>query len=656
MLQCLFYLLPLIGVDKELRNVRTNLLFHLISGLVLFLFGCTTPKLPVSEPFNTNHKSQAVSQNYVFKMPNYNNEWEISALADNFQRYQQLLSSNNRNTDELIAYLRDPESPEALKNNLRVQWLNSLGKNKDWDTFNQQYQLLPLESRNQNIDCYHDLMVISTIKTISQQAQQLARSTDNLPDACNQLIKAAVYSGSVSSEDAWRRVWVLMSYNKLSEAQELASILGEPINLKNNKQEVVNINEEYHNAAVANLMSQIVTPYARNKTNADARLSDAIFSGRLDNSQASFAHGILGMSKAKDLNMPEALRHFQAADESLLTEEQWQWYARAALRLQQWAILDGIIGRMPQKLQENPAWQYWRARAADAQGMNDRARELYYSASQSGRNFYAILATEALGGKLNAQNNIEADGMRISKILQDKNIQQALVLFFLSLEDGNRSMRQASNLQWRYAVKDFDEEDLIAASRLAFDRQFYEMAIYSADKTDNLLNFDLRYPTPFKQIMNYYARENGTDANWAYGIIRQESRFMLGARSRSGASGLMQIMPDTARLIAKQIGISDYNINDMETNVQMGTWYLSDLEQKLGHIVLATAGYNAGPGRARKWQTAVPLEGAIYAETIPFDETRDYVKKVMANTSYYQANSGSQVNLTQRLGTIPAGR
>ena len=188
----------------------------------------------------------------------------------------------------------------------------------------------------------------------------------------------------------------------------------------------------------------------------------------------------------------------------------------------------------------------------------------------------------------------------------------------------------------------------------ANDIGFYEMAIYSADKTNELLNFDLRYLSPYRDTTQYYAQQNGIDPAWVYGLIRQESRFMMTAQSGVGASGLMQIMPATARLIAKQIGVSDYDINDINTNIQMGTWYLADGRNKLGHEVLATAGYNAGPARAKKWQANVPLEGAIYAETIPFNETRDYVKKVMTNTMYYNALFGHSGSLKQRMGTISA--
>jgi soluble lytic murein transglycosylase len=139
--------------------------------------------------------------------------------------------------------------------------------------------------------------------------------------------------------------------------------------------------------------------------------------------------------------------------------------------------------------------------------------------------------------------------------------------------------------------------------------------------------------------------------------MRQESRFITNAKSSVGASGLMQLMPATARWVAKKIGLNDFHqgkVNDTETNLLLGTSYMRlVLEDLDNHPVLASAAYNAGPGRARKWRADRPLEGAIYAETIPFNETRDYVKKVMSNAVYYSALfEGKPQSIKGRLGMV----
>jgi soluble lytic murein transglycosylase len=149
------------------------------------------------------------------------------------------------------------------------------------------------------------------------------------------------------------------------------------------------------------------------------------------------------------------------------------------------------------------------------------------------------------------------------------------------------------------------------------------------------------------------------DAAWVYGLIRQESRFIMDARSHVGASGLMQIMPATGRWIARKLGRRDFHpreLNELQTNLEFGTFYLKQaLDDLDGSAVLASAGYNAGPGRARNWRASLasPLEGAIFAEIIPFSETRGYVKNVLSNATDYSALfTGKPQSLKARLGTI----
>jgi soluble lytic murein transglycosylase len=202
-----------------------------------------------------------------------------------------------------------------------------------------------------------------------------------------------------------------------------------------------------------------------------------------------------------------------------------------------------------------------------------------------------------------------------------------------------------------------DDKHLIAAAEFAFRQEWYDLAINTADKTQLTHDFALRYPTPFRDQMKNYAKANQLDEAWVYGLVRQESRFINESRSGVGAAGLMQLMPATARWIAKKIGFGQYQtdmIHALDTNIQFGTYYLRHiLEVTNGQTVMATAAYNAGPGRAKRWVSDKPLEGAVYIETIPFLETRDYVKKVMSNAQYYAQRLGTQMqSIKQRLGTV----
>jgi soluble lytic murein transglycosylase len=188
----------------------------------------------------------------------------------------------------------------------------------------------------------------------------------------------------------------------------------------------------------------------------------------------------------------------------------------------------------------------------------------------------------------------------------------------------------------------------------------FDRAISAADRTLVEHDYGLRYPAPFLDRVGPKAKALDLDHSWVYGLMRQESRFVTDAKSSAGAKGLMQLMPATARWVAQKIGLADFrpgSVIETDTNVKLGTHYLKMVLDSLDNQpVLAAAAYNAGPGRARKWRADRPLEGAIYAETIPFNETRDYVKKVMSNAVYYAALFGDPPrSLKSRLGIVPPG-
>jgi len=210
--------------------------------------------------------------------------------------------------------------------------------------------------------------------------------------------------------------------------------------------------------------------------------------------------------------------------------------------------------------------------------------------------------------------------------------------------------------EWLFAIRSYDDPKLIAAAELARRAGVYDRAIHTADRTSRIHNYALRYPVPYHDVFREYAKSHGVDEAWVLGLVRQESRFNSDARSSAGAAGLMQVMPGTARYVAGRLGLRNYrpkNVANIETNVTLGTAYMRLVMEQLGHPVLASAAYNAGPSRARRWRDARALEGAVYVESIPFPETRDYVRKVMANSVLYSAVLNQKpVPLKTRLGAI----
>ncbi|HFC8496072.1 TPA: transglycosylase SLT domain-containing protein [Neisseria subflava] len=594
------------------------------------LSACATQNTP------TASKTETVVQPKSTSIPSRRADSESKILSD-YSQYQSAIDAAKRGDDAWAQQFLSQASDSAMAENVRNEWLKTLGARGQWDLFRQEFSKLNAAGVAQEVQCYADLSSSNYSK-----AAELVRVTGKLPAGCTRLVESAAASGRLNTNDAWRRVRGLLSNSQTTDARNLAAALGSPF-------------EGGAQGATEYSLLSVIGKDARKSASAADTLS-GMESG-LSREQRSFAWGVLGHYHAQSQNMPTALSYYgRVSDRKQLTDEQLEWYARAALRLQRWDELASVIQHMPEKLQKDPTWQYWLGRSFAAQGKSSQAKEMYEKAAASGRNFYAVMAGEELGRRINTRNNVsDADTKDVRRISEDGAIKRALVLFKNSQSNGDSKMRRQAQAEWRFATRDFNEDNLLTAAQVAFDNQFYDMAINSADRTDHKLNYKLRYPSPFKDLTVRYAAQAGVDPAWVYGLIRQESRFVMGAQSSVGAQGLMQVMPATAREIAGKIGMSSSELYTMDGNIRMGTWYMADAKRRLqNNEVMATAGYNAGPGRARNWQASSPLEGAIYAETIPFTETRDYVKKVMTNATYYASLFNEpQTSLKQRMGTVP---
>jgi soluble lytic murein transglycosylase len=208
-----------------------------------------------------------------------------------------------------------------------------------------------------------------------------------------------------------------------------------------------------------------------------------------------------------------------------------------------------------------------------------------------------------------------------------------------------------------FAVRSMQDRELLAAAELARRAAVYDRAIGTAVRTEQFHDYRMRYLAPFREVFSTYAGAFDLEEAWVLGVVRQESRFIADARSGSGAAGLMQLLPHTARWVAQKTGHRGYSVRrvaDVETNIALGSRYLKLVLDGTGHPVLALAAYNAGPARARRWMSPRPMEAAVFIETIPFSETRDYVRSVMANSLYYALIlEGRSTSLKARMGQVP---
>jgi soluble lytic murein transglycosylase len=345
---------------------------------------------------------------------------------------------------------------------------------------------------------------------------------------------------------------------------------------------------------------------------------------------------------------------YREAGDVHLSSNGYEWRVRSALRQPNidWKWVNVAISLMPPDLAQDPSWVYWQARAMVALGQPEKANEQFKSIAR-GFNFYGQLAAEELGQSIVVPQipaAITAD--EINAAQSDVELQTAVALF-------KHGWRREAVPQWNWAIRGMNDRQLMAAAEFAKQQQIYDRVVNTSDRTREEINFSQRFIAPFEGQVTAQARLIDLDAAWVYGLIRQESRFITDAKSVVGASGLMQLMPATAKWVAKKIGMTDFSpqrVNEFDINTKLGTNYLNlVLNDFNGSQVLASAGYNAGPSRSIRWRATLsqPVEGAIFAETIPFSETRDYVKSVLSNATYYAAIfSGQPQSLKQRLGQI----
>jgi soluble lytic murein transglycosylase len=375
------------------------------------------------------------------------------------------------------------------------------------------------------------------------------------------------------------------------------------------------------------------------------------FASRLPADDAAYAWAIVGANGAvqqqKDAHA-WFLRMGKAAPR--MNEFLHGWRVRAALRAVDWPSVKAAVLAMDSGLRSDPAWRYWLARARLETNEAVLAKaELRELAASPG--FYGLMAAEAVGTIPTLQfggHTSTAD--ELASIRARAGIQRAVALYRLGWRDeGFR--------EWTFALRGMTDSELLAAAEIARLADIPDRAIATALRTQTIFEHAQRFPLHHLPQVKTVAEATGIDPAWVYAIIRQESRFMVDVRSRAGALGLMQLMPATAKYTAGRLGWAPLRLtalSDPETNIMLGSTYLRQVYNDLGDRVMAIAAYNAGPGRAKRWRADKPLEGAIYAETIPFNETRDYVKQVVANHYYYEARlTGRRLSVKALLGQVP---
>ena len=541
-----------------------------------------------------------------------------------------------------------------LAEKLRAEWLRSLGKRELWPAYLTEFAKLEKPETTHLCLARRAELALGDRSTI-KGATAMWFSGRDLPTTCGPLFAWLMEQGYLTEEDVWKRLRLAFEAGNPNVAKSILALIPEirrPAAIWIDR--IAQQPAEFLAGQVIDWTSRPqqelgLDRLARTDTVAAARAIEPAL-GVLSEPARQYLWTLLAVQAARR-HEPQALPWFANSGGAGLSDYQREWWVRAALRAADWRSVQLAIAGMGRETREQAAWRYWQGRALKAGGQQFAANQ-YFAPLSREHHYYGLLAQDELGPLLGAQNiNIKISGAEVENIARDPSVARAVALYGLGL-------RTEAAQEWIWAVRNMNDRQLLSAAELARSNGWYDRAINTAERTRDLHDFDLRFVSPYRELAAKEAKEQNIDEAWVFGLIRQESRFINVARSGVGAAGLMQIMPTTGSWVAKKLGIKGFNtrdLNEPETNLKLGTYYLRHVQDSLdGHPVLATAAYNAGPRRAQRWRDVKPMEGAVYIESIPFLETREYVKKVMANAMYYALRFGQpSVLLSEHLGTIP---
>ena len=561
-----------------------------------------------------------------------------------------------------------------VEDRLRNDWLLELGRRRDWANFRVEFPRFRMND-DREVTCYALLTQHLDGQDVREAARAAWFAQRELDDGCNLLATTLREARRLSDADLWHEARLSVENNRLRPARAavalvrpglesaMAELLEDPQRYLSRRPQPSSVNA--HELDLLALMR-----LAASDPEAAASQLDAKWGGELPAALAATAWAHVAKQSALKLQ-PAAIDHVRKAwqvwDSTAKpgTSPGWSdgllaWHARAALRApanhkQRWPLLQRAVDAMSPAEQKDAAWVYWRARAQMARAATgpegDAEREAARQALQGiapQPNFYGQLATEDLGGRV----ALPAAPSPLS--VAEREAPRAVPGFTRALQLIQLGLRSEGVREWNFTLRGLDDRSLLAAAQLACDREVWDRCINTSERSRTEVDMAQRFPTPHRAVIEAKARQAGIDPSVVLGLIRQESRFIQDARSVVGASGFMQLMPATARWTAKQVGLAytPQMINDRDVNLQLGVAYLRRVQDDLdGSLAMAAAAYNAGPGRPRRWREGAVMEPAAWAESIPFNETRDYVKKVLSNSIYYAAVLGQPpASLKARLG------
>lgn len=509
------------------------------------------------------------------------------------------------------------------------------------------------------------LVARSEVEGVRPQVTQLMvfwQEGKPFPERCRRIEDWLAETGMLTVERLGLRLSQAMQEGRVSEVRRLTARLGaEDRSLQ--WQEAQKAPERFlerHKAVRGDLILQLIMVdalkrLARKDANEARNLwLDLLARESMPSWLQHEAEVSLAVAAARQ-HRPEALDWFSRLPDQALNRDARAWRVRAALRGQQWEQVLAAIEAMPREEQAEEEWRYWRARALESLGQGDMARRIWQELAR-GVSYYGLLAADRAGVQY---------GLAYAELPPEAQVQN------LAWRPGFRRAREFYALgmigearkEWQAALRGLDPEQLRAAAHLAARWGWMDRAAITMGKARNagLEDLEVRFPLPWRDEVERFARESAIDSGWMFGVMRRESAFMPDVASSAGAKGLMQLLPETAKYVAKKFDLpapQPADLHDPMANMRLGSAYLRYVLDKFDdHPVLATAAYNAGPGRVKQWlPKAGSLPADIWVDTVPLTETREYCRAVLHYATVFEWRLyGETRPLSARMPNISGG-
>ena len=544
---------------------------------------------------------------------------------------------------------------------VRATWLSSLARKEDWKSY-----LTYFDNRdNTRLQClaFQARLNLGKIEGLTDQIRKIWMRGYSQPSECDIAFRYFLET----DENATKAIWLRIEKAFKARRPNLARYLSRKLN--DSDQKIVELWYQAHRQPQQTLKRlRKIKDEAINRTivvHAVDRLArrDSIkarevwlemaTSFQFSREQRNRLAQRIALSSAYQ-HRPEARQLLIDLPAELKNDQAFLWLARIQLRTQDWPGLSKTIVEMPEHLQQENEWRYWLARSLEFLGSATRADEILQSLSARG-NYYGFLAADRLERQYYIeQENAFAEAIDEATMLaENPYMLRARELYFLDRPVDARR-------EWFQALRKLDTTQIKQAATLASSWEWHDSAIKTVAKTSHRQDYSLRFPMPYQQQVLSHAEKKQLDPSVIYGVMRRESLFDPRARSRVGALGLMQLMPATAKSVADSLGLetlAQADILKIENNINLGTQYFRSVMDRFdNNVSLAAAAYNAGPHRVKKWlpKNDGILPADLWVETVPFNETRNYVQAVLAYATVFDKSRGKDTLISSRMHDIRA--